>query len=168
MITVAGYALPPEELGLRPGRLSEALEGKLLPQPDYLLQARPHDEGWRPLAEIPAPVAGFRTTLSPSPRCHDLLPRPLSIPFQTPGTIDFDGVEAVTLTATSAFIHAHARLQAEVSTALSYHHLDPFEDSRSNCIFSPARSGTTALGACGLALSLSRGGSQAGPNELGR
>lgn len=149
VITVAAYARPPEELGLRPGRLTEALAGKLLPAPDYLLQTGPQDDSWRPLKEVPTPVAGFRTPLSPSPRCHDLLPHPLSIPFQTPGTIDFDGVEAVTLTATSAFIHAHARLQAEVSTALSYRHLDPFEDSRSNCIFSPARSGTTALGACG-------------------
>ena len=149
VITVAAYAQPPEELGLRPGRLSEAHDGKLLPAPDYLLQTGPQDDSWRPLTEVPTPVARFRTPLSPSPRCHDLLPHPLSIPFQTPGAIDFDGIEAVTLTATSAFIQAHARLQAEVSTALSYRHLDPFEDSRWDCLFSPARSGTTAVGACG-------------------
>lgn len=149
VVTVAAYAQPPAELGLRPGRLSDDVQGKALPAPDFLLQSSIQYDGWRPLPALPAPVAAFRTPLGPSPRCHEHLPRPLSIPFQTPGTIDFDGIEAVTLTATSAFIQAHARLFAEVSTSLTYRHLLPFEDSRSTCIYSPARSGTTAVGACG-------------------
>lgn len=149
VVTVVAYKHRPKELGLRPGRLAETAEGKPLPSPDLLLQTRAVDDGWRPLSEMPAPVASFRTTAVHSPRCHELVPQPLSIPFQTSGTIDFDGIEAVTLTATSAFLHAHARILAEVSTPLTYQYLQPFEDSRSTCIFSPARSGTTAVGACG-------------------
>ncbi|MFO0726443.1 MAG: hypothetical protein U1E65_21835 [Myxococcota bacterium] len=151
ILTVIGYALPPAELGLRAGRLLADPSGRTLPDPDEVLALSSSDTGWRVLDRRPPVVRNFRTVVRASSRCHPITPVRLQIRFPPRQAGDFSPsyVAGTALTSTSSLVVANGHGGIfEISTEFAVKSLTNTILNNTRCLYSPARTGTTAIGAC--------------------
>ncbi len=147
-VTAVAYARPPDELGLRVGRLIPDPAGSQLGEPDETLGILPTSEAWTPLPARPPIVRDFRTTIHASSRCHRIDPLRIVVPFRH---LQLQGlyVAGTALTSTSSLVVINNRGGVyEISTDFVVKELHADTPDRFPCLYSPTRTGTTAIGAC--------------------